>query len=156
MSVCCVMVGRFGVLFLCGTNSDSNNLLAGHAAVVSVTPIGRSSAEYGVPSRWCTPHIGLTLSENLLTCIFLRAWLGVMDQFRDLRAHPILRSLISSCGDTLRTCLQDPCDLPHELKLRIVASIETVTLQMLENLWRETEYSFDILRETKGAHVEVI
>jgi hypothetical protein len=39
--------------------------------------------------------------------------LGVMDQFRGLRVHPILRRWISSCGDTLRTFLQDPCDLPR-------------------------------------------
>jgi hypothetical protein len=43
-----------------------------------------------------------------------------------------------------------------ELKLRIVAAIETVTPRMLENAWREIEYRFDILRATKGAHVEVV
>jgi hypothetical protein len=43
-----------------------------------------------------------------------------------------------------------------ELKLRIVAAIETVTPQMLENTWRETEYRLDILRATKGANVEVV
>jgi hypothetical protein len=34
--------------------------------------------------------------------------LGVMDQFRGLRPHPILRRLISSCGDTLRTLFTRP------------------------------------------------
>jgi hypothetical protein len=43
-----------------------------------------------------------------------------------------------------------------ELKLRIVAAIETVTPQMLENSCREIEYRLDILRATKGAHVEVV
>jgi hypothetical protein len=43
-----------------------------------------------------------------------------------------------------------------ELKLRIVAAIETVTPQMLENTWREIEYRLDILRATKGAHVQVV
>jgi hypothetical protein len=43
-----------------------------------------------------------------------------------------------------------------ELKLRIVAAIQTVTPQMLENTWREIEYRLDILRATKGAHVEVV
>jgi hypothetical protein len=43
-----------------------------------------------------------------------------------------------------------------ELKLRIVAAIETVTLQMLENTWRENEYRLDILRAMKGMHVEVV
>jgi hypothetical protein len=43
-----------------------------------------------------------------------------------------------------------------ELKLRIVAAIETVTLQMLENSWRKIEYRLDILRAKKGAQVEVV
>jgi hypothetical protein len=46
-----------------------------------------------------------------------------------------------------------PLDEP---KLRIVAAIETVTPQMLENTWREIEYRLDILCATKGAHVEVV
>jgi hypothetical protein len=44
----------------------------------------------------------------------------------------------------------------NELKLRIVAAIETVTPQMLENTWREIEYCLDILRAMKGTHVEVV
>jgi hypothetical protein len=43
-----------------------------------------------------------------------------------------------------------------ELKLRIVAVIERVTLQMLENTWREIEYPLDILRAKKGTYVEVV
>jgi hypothetical protein len=43
-----------------------------------------------------------------------------------------------------------------EMKLRIVAAIETVTPQMPENTWREIEYRLDILRATEGAHVEVV
>jgi hypothetical protein len=80
---------------------------------ISVIPVERSSAKCGAPARWCTPHIGLVLSENFLTCIFLGARLGSMGQFRGLRAHRILRRLISSCEDALRTCLQDPCDVPR-------------------------------------------
>jgi hypothetical protein len=44
----------------------------------------------------------------------------------------------------------------EELQLRIVATIETVTPEMLENIWREIEYCLDILRVTKGAHIEVV
>jgi hypothetical protein len=44
----------------------------------------------------------------------------------------------------------------NELKLRIVAAIETVTQQMLENTWKEIEYRLDILRSMKGAHIEVV
>jgi hypothetical protein len=38
----------------------------------------------------------------------------------------------------------------------VVAAIETVTHQMLENTWREIEYRLDILRARKGAHVYVV
>jgi hypothetical protein len=38
----------------------------------------------------------------------------------------------------------------------VVAVIETVTSQMLENSWREIEYRLDILRVKKGAYVEVV
>jgi hypothetical protein len=44
---------------------------------------------------------------------------------------------------------------PDELKLRIVAAIETVTPQMLENTWRETEHRLDILRAMKGAMLKL-
>jgi hypothetical protein len=43
-----------------------------------------------------------------------------------------------------------------KLKLRIVAAIERVALQMLENTWREIEYSTDILHARKGAHPAVL
>jgi hypothetical protein len=43
-----------------------------------------------------------------------------------------------------------------ELKLRIVAAIETVAPKMLENTWREIQYHFDILRAMKDGHVEVV
>jgi hypothetical protein len=43
-----------------------------------------------------------------------------------------------------------------ELKLRIVAAMETVTSQMLENTWREIEYRSDILRAKKRSRVEVV
>jgi hypothetical protein len=92
-----------------------------------------------------------------VACIFLGAGLGMMDQFCGLCAHPILRHLISSCGDTLRTLFtKTPVTSLDELKLRIVAAIETVTPHMLENTCREIEYRLDILRATKGAHVEVV
>jgi hypothetical protein len=49
-----------------------------------------------------------------------------------------------------------PVSSLDKLKLRIVAAIETVTPQMLENTWQEIEYHLDILRATKAAHVEVV
>jgi len=41
------------------------------------------------------------------------------------------------------------------LKARITDAFVTITEHMLENTWRETDYRLDVLRATKGAHVEV-
>ena len=41
------------------------------------------------------------------------------------------------------------------LKARITDGIATITEDMLENTWRETDYRLDVLRATKGAHVEM-
>ena len=41
------------------------------------------------------------------------------------------------------------------LKERITDACATITEDMLENTWRETDYRLDVHRATKGAHVEV-
>jgi len=41
------------------------------------------------------------------------------------------------------------------LKARITDAFATITEDMLENTCRETDYRLDVLRATKGAHVEV-
>jgi len=41
------------------------------------------------------------------------------------------------------------------LKARITETFATITEDMLENTWRETDYRLDGLRATKGAYVEV-
>jgi len=41
------------------------------------------------------------------------------------------------------------------LKPRITEAFATITEHVLENTWRETDYRLDVLRATKGAHVEV-
>jgi len=41
------------------------------------------------------------------------------------------------------------------LKARITDSFATITEDMLENTWRGIDYRLDVLRATKGAHVEV-
>ncbi|GBN87164.1 hypothetical protein AVEN_141640-1 [Araneus ventricosus] len=42
-----------------------------------------------------------------------------------------------------------------ELKRRIVTAIQNVTPQMLENTWREIEFRLEVLRATKGSHVQI-
>jgi len=41
------------------------------------------------------------------------------------------------------------------LKARITDAFAAMTEDMLENTWREIDYRLDVLRATKGAHVEV-
>ena len=41
------------------------------------------------------------------------------------------------------------------LKARITDAFATITEYMLENTWRETDHRIDVLRATKGTHVEV-
>ena len=41
------------------------------------------------------------------------------------------------------------------LKTRITEAFATITEDILENTWRGTDYRLDVLRATKGAHVEV-
>jgi len=38
------------------------------------------------------------------------------------------------------------------LKARITDAFATITEDMLENTWRETDYRLDVLRATKGAY----
>jgi len=42
-----------------------------------------------------------------------------------------------------------------DLKARITDAFATLTEDVLENTRRETDYRLDVLRATKGAHVEV-
>ena len=41
------------------------------------------------------------------------------------------------------------------LKARITDAFAAITEDMLENTWRVIDYRLDVLRATKGAHVEV-
>ena len=51
--------------------------------------------------------------------------------------------------------LLTPVPYITNLKARITDAFATITEDMLENTWRETDYRLDVLSATKGAHVEV-
>jgi len=59
------------------------------------------------------------------------------------------------CGYVKDKVFSTPVPDITNLKARITDAFVTVTEDMLENTWRETDYRLDVLRETKGAHVEV-
>ena len=50
-----------------------------------------------------------------------------------------------------RTKIRDVTDL----KQRITDAIATIGEAMLQRTWQEIEYRLDVLRATKGAHLEV-
>jgi len=41
------------------------------------------------------------------------------------------------------------------MKARITEAFATITEDTLKNPWRETDYRLDVLRATKGTHVEM-
>jgi len=50
-----------------------------------------------------------------------------------------------------------PAPVPDitNLKARITDAFATITEDMLGNTWSETDYRLDVLRATKGTHVQV-
>ena len=46
-------------------------------------------------------------------------------------------------------------DITNLKAVTITDAFATITEDMLENTWREIDYRLDVLRATKGAHVEV-
>jgi hypothetical protein len=101
----------------------------------------------------------LVLSENFLTCIFLGVGIGRDGPIPWPPRSPDITPLDFFLWGYVKGIVyktKTPVSSLHELKLRIVAAIETATPEMLENTWREIEYLSDILRATKVAHVKVV
>ena len=42
----------------------------------------------------------------------------------------------------------------EEMKQKITAALETVTIDMLQRVWHELEYRLDVCTVTGGAHIE--
>ena len=59
------------------------------------------------------------------------------------------------CGYVKDRVFSTPVPDITNLKARITDAFATITEQMLENTWREIDCRSDVLRATKGAHVEV-
>ena len=56
----------------------------------------------------------------------------------------------------LRTeCFRHQFQILQIWKARVTEAFAAITEHVLENTWREIDYGLDVLRATKGAHVEV-
>ena len=71
----------------------------------------------------------------------------------DRRISPTLTSFL--WGYVKDKVFSTPVPDITNLKSRITDAFATITEDMLENTWREIDYGLDVLRATKGAHVEV-
>jgi hypothetical protein len=59
------------------------------------------------------------------------------------------------CGYVKDKVFSTPVPYITILKERITDAFATIFEDVLENTWREYDYRLDVLRATKGAHVEV-
>ena len=79
-----------------------------------------------------------------------------MDQHPGHHGRRISLSLTSFCSGMLRTkCFRHQFQILQIWRARITEAFATITEDMLENTWREIDYRLDVLRKTKGAHVEM-
>jgi len=118
-------------------------------------PLRRVSAVDNFPTRRCTSILGFGCSL-VLDATFPNRWIG-----RDgLTLWPPRSPDITPLDFFLWRYVKDKMFLTPvpditNWKARITDAFATITEDMLENMWRETDYQLDVLRATKGAHVEV-
>ena len=106
------------------------------------------------PTRWCTSTLGFRCSSvfgcNISKQVDWERWSDTLTT-TTTGYHP----LISFYGGMLRTkCFRHQFQI-LQIWRQITDAFATVTEDMLENTWREIDYRLDVLRATKGAHVEV-
>jgi len=71
----------------------------------------------------------------------------------DITPPPLLNSFY---GGMLRTkCFRHQFQILQIWNARITDALATITVDMLENTWRGIDYRLDVLRATKGTHIEV-
>ncbi|GBM13500.1 hypothetical protein AVEN_249937-1 [Araneus ventricosus] len=108
--------------------------------------------------RRCPPHWS-TEVRTFLNQHLPKRWIGRCRQCLLLLATEI------SGLDTLRFFflwgyVKDRVYMPpmpktiEEIKVCICNALASVTEQMLQNVWREMDYRLDVVRVTKGSHIE--
>jgi len=119
------------------------------------TSVRRVSAVYYFPTRCCTSILGFG-GSSVFGCNISKQvdW----ERWSDTLATTIVD--ITSLDFFLWGYIKDKVFLTPvpditNLKARITDAFATITVDMLENTWREIDYRLDVLRATKGAHVEV-
>ena len=101
------------------------------------------------------PHWGLVV-RNFLDATFPNRWIGRDGPTNWPPRSPDITPLdFFLWGYVKDKVYSTPVADAETLKERITAALATVTTEMLENTWREIEFRLDVLRATRGAHVEI-
>ena len=101
-------------------------------------------------------HTGAHMFVGFWMQYFQTGGLGEIVQHPGHHDRRISHSLTSFYGSMLRTkCFRHQFQILQIWKAGITDAFATITEDMLENTWRETDCRLDVLRATKGAHVQV-
>ncbi|GBN33043.1 hypothetical protein AVEN_231822-1 [Araneus ventricosus] len=102
------------------------------------------------------PHIGAMIVRDFLDENFPDRWCGRGGPIPWPSRSPDITPLDFFLSGFVKNIVYKTTVLSlDELKRRIVTAIQNVTPQMLENTWREIEFLLDVLRTTKGSHVQI-
>ena len=106
--------------------------------------------EDGSPAHWGS-HV-----RRFLDATFPNRWIERDGPKPWPPRSPDITLLTSFYGGMLRTkCFRHQFQMITNLKARITDAFVSITEHMLQNTWREIDCRLDVLRATKGAHVEV-
>ena len=104
----------------------------------------------GAPPH-CGSHVG-----RVLDATFPDRWIGRDGPTAWPPRSPDITPLdFFLCGYVKDKVFSTPVPDITNLKARITDAFAIITEDVLENTWRDIDYRLDVLRATKGAHVEV-
>jgi len=108
------------------------------------------------PTRWRKSTLGVCKFVCYLNATFPNWWIGRDGPTPWPPRSPVIIALVIFLWRYVKDkVFSTPIPDITNLKARITDDFATITEDMLENTWRETDYRLDVLRATKGAHVEV-
>ena len=135
---------------------DYKKMFTWTSRTLCCTSIRIVSSVDNFPTRWRTATLGFTCSSVFWMQYFQTGRLGETVRHPGHHDHRISPHFTSFYGGMLSTkCFRHQFEILQILKARLTDSVATTTEDTLENTWRETDCRLDLLRATKGAHVEV-
>jgi hypothetical protein len=97
--------------------------------------------------KFAVTSIPLYLSDGLDVCLTKTPHL-----FPGLPGHPTSLHVTFSSGAMLK--IKFTCPFYPKIYQRIMAAVDTIDVDMLQRVWQELDYRFDVCRVTRGRHME--